>query len=228
MKVTINCLKKINLKPEIIVEVGARDCLETVTFAKIYQDAHIYSFECDPLIIEVCKKNISPYSNITLYQKAVSGHIGNLDFHVMPTDPGSSSAFIHNSIPQNVISVECTTLENEFDQIDLLWMDAQGSELNILKATNLKELKVIHTEIFFTHLYKNVPMYRDIKKYLNANGFYLYKFSSLGNTFADAIFINKETYKTPIPQWLIEAHFFITGRIIGKMKNIFNKFTKNK
>ena len=42
-----------------LIELGARDCSESVYFSKSLPNAKIYSFECNPDTLPICRKKIS-------------------------------------------------------------------------------------------------------------------------------------------------------------------------
>lgn len=222
--VVLNDLKRHSLLLNVMVEVGARDCKETIAFAQKNPKAMIHSFECNPVTLPECRERIKPYLNITLHEKAVTDYTGEVTFNVMPSDLGSSSILEHKEIMQNSITVPCITLKDAIvDKIDLLWIDAQGSELAILKGTELNNVSMIHSEVYFTAAYKNQPTYKEIRNYLNKNGFVLSRFSSMGRNFADAIFVSREYSKPGIPQFLKELIYTITERITGKLRVLKSK-----
>ncbi len=211
--------KNKQLSINTIVEIGARDCNETLLFNNAFPNAQIFSFECNPATLPVCKKNISGIKNIKLIEKAVSNKNETIKFYPIDQEktqtswvdgnPGASSAFkasdkynVEKYI-QTEITVEATTIENLYTQeqlssIDVLWMDIQGSELNALKGAvdKISDIKLIHTEVEFAEIYQNQPLFWDIKKYLVDNGFLLVKFTSFSTTSGDAVFINKRYTKS--------------------------------
>ena len=60
----------------IIFEVGARYCLDTLGFNKLLPKARIFAFECNPRTLPVCRTAVKNIKNITLIEKAVSDKIG--------------------------------------------------------------------------------------------------------------------------------------------------------
>ena len=42
----------------VILEVGARDCAETLDFHRAYPDAAIYAFECNPATLPLCRRAV--------------------------------------------------------------------------------------------------------------------------------------------------------------------------
>jgi len=79
------------------------------------------------------------------------------------------------------IDIETTTLdtfcENEgIDEIDFLQIDVQGADLDVLQggAKVIERCKVIQTEVEFSPLYANQPLFGDIDVYLRKQGFTLF------------------------------------------------------
>ena len=83
--------------------------------------------------------------------------------------------------------------QKNIKKINILWMDTQGAELLILEGLEEKinDIDIIHTEVEFIQMYKNQPLFNDIKSFLNKNNFLLIKFTSFSKFFGDAVFINK-------------------------------------
>lgn len=59
----------------------------------------------------------------------------------------------------------------KYPKIHILWIDARGAELSILKARGHLEIKLLHLEMFGKQLYENVPVYDEIDNYLKKEGF---------------------------------------------------------
>lgn len=197
----------------MIVEVGARDCEETVALAERFPAARVYTFECNPATLPLCRERVSDFKKITLIEKAVSDKDGSVTFFPIDQEktitpwpdgnPGASSLFkVSRNFPneiyiQNEISVPSVTLasfisEDSIGHIDLLWMDIQGAELMALKGAGKKisDISVIHLEVEFMAIYSGQPLMSDIKRFLNMNGFSLYAFTSFWRYFGDAVFVN--------------------------------------
>jgi FkbM family methyltransferase len=201
-----------------IVEIGANKCTESVAFAETYAAADVYSFECNPETIPVCKKTIGSQPRIHLIEKAVSDADGFLDFYPIDTqkavtphedgNPGASSLFKRNqhakgiaeTLPQKKITVESVTLkkfmrDTALTEIDILWLDAQGAELMILKglASDISKVKIIQCEVEFTEEYEGQPLYAEIRAFLEKNDFAFSGFSDEWYPHAaDALFIRRD------------------------------------
>jgi hypothetical protein len=119
-------------------------------------------------------------------------------------NPGASSLLKANpeypieKYVQNEITVPSTNLKTFLDErnipeVDILWLDAQGSELGILKGLKdrLKDVKIIKTEVLFKEQYFGAPLFDELEEWLDANGFRFVRFLEKYEWFGDAVFINK-------------------------------------
>jgi FkbM family methyltransferase len=180
--------------PEVIFDVGARDCKQSVEFAKQYPGARIFSFECNPQTLPICRREIASYPQIVLTEKAVNAHDGTCTFFpINPTktitswadgNPGASSLFRSNGTytieryVQDEITLPCTKLstvmkEHGLTKVDCIWMDLQGAELIALQSLEefLSTVQYIYTEVSHRPIYSGQVMFNDIEQFLTANGF---------------------------------------------------------
>lgn len=115
-----------------IIEIGARDCCETLRFKGLLPNAIIYTFECNPDTPPFCRKNVQELKNVYLIEKAVTNFNGIAKFHQIDTkktettwqdgNPGASSLLkasgnypVENYV-QNEIKVESITLKTFLQQ----------------------------------------------------------------------------------------------------------------
>lgn len=232
--------KIIKKENPIILEIGARDCRETVGFLEYFPNARIFSFECNPETLPICRENVSKYKNITLIEKAVTLKDGQIDFYQIDTEktetihpdgnPGASSVLEANPIYepekyiQKKITVDSVTLktfmtENHIERVDILWMDIQGAELDALKSAGklISNILSIHSEVEFFPIYKNQPMYKEIRHFLKSNGFGLKSFTSIGRYAGDAFFMKNSLIKSIIPESFKNAYFMFLQKIISSL-----------
>lgn len=200
-----------------VVEIGARDCNETLIFLDNYPMSNILTFECNPSTLPICRNKVKGKPRIKLIEKAVSDTNSTIKFYPIDKEktktawsdgnPGASSIFkASGKYPieeyvQKEIEVESVRLENVFekymiDKVDLLWMDIQGAELLALKGlgTRLKDIKIIHTEAEFLEIYNEQPLFDDIQKFISNNGFIFVGFTSKHEFACDAVFLNKDYF----------------------------------
>jgi FkbM family methyltransferase len=196
-----------------IVEVGARDCRETLGFRALFPQAAIYAFECNPATLPKCRAAVRDVPQVTLIEKAVSNRSGPVSFFAIDPErtvtgvadgnPGASSLlqasgkFKLETYVQNEIAVEATTLdefmrENGIAGIDLLWMDIQGAELMALQGlgSRLADVKLIHLETEFMEIYRGQPLFPELKRFLRQHGFDFMGFTTYSRHSADAVFAN--------------------------------------
>lgn len=194
-----------------IVEVGARDCSETLDFEAAFPQARIVAFECNPATLPTCRQNVLGRERVKLIEKAVSDRSGRVPFY--PTDPertvskhpggnpGASSLFRalpdypHETYVQNEITVETTTLAEvmraeAIEAIDILWMDVQGAELLALKGLGerIAAVGLIQVETEFIPIYQGQALFSDVHAFLRPHGFRLLGFTSYSRYTADAVY----------------------------------------
>lgn len=177
-----------------ILELGSRDGQVSIHLSRYFPTANIYAFECNPEAIKTCKEKLKGHNQVRLVEKAVSDTTGAVDFYAVNLQKspsknlGGSSMFIFNheypndDLYQEKISVESVKLgqwcaDNKIGEVDMIWMDLQGSELRALKGLGelIKHVKVIYTEVEFKPVYKEQPLFDDLHQYLSELNFRLHR-----------------------------------------------------
>lgn len=182
-----------------IVDIGSWHLEQSMEFSHLFPGAEIDAFEPVPSSFELCQWRIHALDDyrknkIRAHNIAISDKVGPIPFYLI--DPEKSSEpnaglcsmfkFIDglNGTPlgqnlvQKEISVQSDTLDNwaarnQVKEIDIMWMDAQGAELLVLKGADemLKNTKVIFTEVGIKPYYEGHTLKTDIDEYLTARGF---------------------------------------------------------
>ena len=195
----------------IIIDAGAFDGKESIELAKFWPHGKIHSFEPIPQVYQTLLTATQEQKNIKTYPIALSDKSGKAQMHVSewPDKPGVCSAsssllapkdhlkYSHIPFPKT-ITVPIITLDewaekNGVDHVDFLWLDMQGYELNMMKASPkiLKTVKAIVTEIEFVEAYTGQYLYWDIKKWLEQEGFEMIAINTSPLWFGDALFVRK-------------------------------------
>ena len=197
---TLSTLAQFLPSNPIIVEAGAFGGSDTLAISRQWPTATIHAFEPVPEIYDHLCANTQHNTHIHRYPYALSNHNGTATLYISekPTKPGiaSQAGSLHkpkerlNLSPMifpRTTTVQTVTLptwaaQNNVHQIDLLWLDTQGHELTILKATEafLPHVKVILTEVAFIESYENIPLYQDMVTWLDNQGF-----AHIGRDFQD-------------------------------------------
>ena len=192
----IHQLNLLKIDPKSILDIGSRDLDQAIEFRNAFQDAKILAFEPNPEQKDICQKKASLY-NIDFYSLAISKNDGIVEFNAVDPnckDPNIGASSIlnfsnelvqqsikrHSEMPVQTqkIKVESRNLDNFLNEkgivnIDVIWMDVQGLELEILKSSpkTISNTKLIHLESEFRTIYENQPLYPEIKQYLESIGF---------------------------------------------------------
>ena len=202
---------------KIIFEVGARYGDESIQLSNIYKNANIYSFECNPNTIHICKDRLNSYPNIMFQPLGLGDEEKKLPFFsYIKSNDGASSLlkridFQHTQKQTGIINI--TTIskfveEKNINTIDLLCMDVQGYELFVLKGAKdfLKSIRYIIMEepkpvINLKYLPKNMhskyigaPSSQEISCYLKENKFIEIERIN-ENDIEDNVMYKNESYK---------------------------------
>ena len=190
----IQFLSKLKIQPKIIFEVGARYGDETLKLAETFPDATIYSFECNPLTIDICKDKLKNKKNVIFINTALGDEESTKPFYsYIKNNDGCSSFLKRIDFEETQFytgDINITTLKNiindfNLETIDLLCMDTQGYELNILKGAehHINKIKyvimeepkqVINTEFLPKNMYSKyicAPTPIEIKAFMEQNNF---------------------------------------------------------
>lgn len=199
---------------KIIFEFGSRYGEDSTALAAAFPNAHIYTFECNPNTLEICRNECKRYQNITLTEKAVSNINKRVEFYPINKEltkttwgdgnQGASSLlqasgeypieeYIQDKILADAITLKSFMNQHAIKNINFLWMDIQGAELMALEGLDnyIEKVNIIYTEVEFMQIYKDQPLFSDIKKFLEEHCFKFAGFLSRSQFSGDAIFINE-------------------------------------
>ncbi len=167
-----------------ILDIGSLNGAESVFFAQLLPNCTVHSFDANPNACKSIKDNQKKYPNLFCHNLAISNIEDNVDFYLTAENIGASSllkpmlgtGYVGNSCSK--IKVKCTTVEkfckeNNISNIDLIWMDLQGNELNALKGIGnlLNNVKGICSEVGLIPYYEGHSLYNEIYNYLKTFGF---------------------------------------------------------
>lgn len=191
----------------IIVEAGAWDGNDTLEMGDIWPTGTIHTFEPVPSLNEILKERVKPFKNIHSYTYALSDKNGITQFYISSGTSTASSSLLapkehleaHPTVYFNqIIDVETITLDAwaekyNISRIDLLWLDIQGAELKVLKASPkiLKTVKAIYTEVSEREFYEKNSRYNDIKEWAEKNDFALAWEGTFPDYGGNVLFIKK-------------------------------------
>lgn len=175
----------------IILEAGAFNGTDTTLLSRYWPKGTVHAFEPVPEIFTLLTNNTSTLSNVIRHNVALSDVNGERTFYLSekPSAPGKpfpagslhepqdrlqwSPAVYNRTIIVPTITLDAWAHANGIDHIDFLWLDLQGHELSVLKAapTMLATVSVIYVEVQFVHAYKDQPLYKEVRAWIEDHGF---------------------------------------------------------
>ena len=195
---------------KVILDIGARDGLQSLEFNRWFPNAQIYTFEPTSKGFNFAKNITKDIDNIKVLNYAINSFTGLTKFYEVYTgNIGASSLLPISNHPrsrpnkQQEIEVNCIKLEewfkeNNINKVDIVWMDVQGAEDIVFNSFGevLQNVEAIATEATIQPLYEGSTFKNEIDSILtNFNCIDMTPEPS--NTEMDVIYLNKK-YDTNI------------------------------
>jgi len=176
-----------NRRP-VILDVGGNVGQSVEKFKTRFADSIIHSFEPSPLTFEKLKANCGKYTVVNTWNLGVGSSNTTLAFqeneHSVMSSFLSPSEFSYGNIVRTT-SVKVTTLDtfardHNIDFIHILKSDTQGYDYEVFKgASGLMEenrIALVYFEFIFSDMYKDLPSFHDVFRYLSERNFSLVTF----------------------------------------------------
>ncbi len=112
-------------------------------------------------------------------------------------------AYLKNETEIETITLDNFISKNSLDNLDFIKIDTQGSELDIFNGgkNSLKNVVKIICEVEFVPIYEDQPLFGDVNKFLNENGFMFNKFLGLSGRALKPLILNKDLNKASQHMW---------------------------
>lgn len=146
----------------VIFDCGANIGFATLFFKWMYPQSEIYAFEPDITTFRILKKNVEEngLKNIHLFNAALSNKNGKIDFFIDSERPGSLvMSTNHDRLPKDKIIIDAMSLssfieEKDFDVIDFVKMDIEGSEKEVIKEISDNDQMELITKLCIEYHHK--------------------------------------------------------------------------
>jgi FkbM family methyltransferase len=174
---------------------------------KIWPHATIHSFEPVPKIYKKLLDNTKGRKNIFTYPYALGSESGVSDIFISSGGSDASSSLLQpkehkidypdvhflESNQIKIITLDQWASDNQIPRVDFAWLDMQGYELSALKSgqTVLKKMQAVYTEVFLKELYKDAPLYAEIKLWFESQGFKVEIEEMASDSVGNVLFIRK-------------------------------------
>jgi FkbM family methyltransferase len=171
----------------VVVEAGAHIGRDTWKMAQRWPSSRIHAFEPVPSVYRQLKESTQKLPNVQTYPFALGTQEERRVMWISGgTQDGSSSLLepkehlidhpqvsFDEKITVDVIALDDWARENLISQIDLLWLDLQGAEMEALVGAReiLQTVTAIHAEVNLKDTYSGAVLYPELRTWLEARGF---------------------------------------------------------
>ena len=167
-----------------IVVVGCHDGTTIARYKELFPMSSIIGFEPNVTLARVARNALSQYAEITIYDFAISEYDKSAKLNLFSNDATSSFYDVQNYELFNepikgigYLDVQTKRLdslvseEKIWEEIDLLHIDTQGSDLSVLKSAQMLleigKIKMIRVEVEFQEMYRDQPLVWEVCQFLN-------------------------------------------------------------
>jgi len=202
-------------KKPLIFDVGANIGQSVDRFRDAFPKATIHSFEPSPTAYEKLKLHCKDLPDVTAWNYGVGA--SNTTLTLLENEHSFMSSFLspsrgcYGKIIQStnvkVITLDSFSEKQKIEHINILKSDTQGFDLEVFKGAGQlmdeNRIGLIYFEFIFSEMYKDLPSFYEVFKYLSDHNFALVAFYEshfqkelVGWT--DALLINRVFYQNRI------------------------------
>ena len=215
----------------VILDAGARYGLHP-TFESLKELAEFHLFEMDETECERLQKKYREQKNITVHPTALYSKQTTLEFQVNSHKALNSlneanldllkkrNHYVEEFQPTSEkISVETDTVDHLFEQkeIHLMKLDVEGAEIDVLEGSEKKlgsETIGIRSEVAFSRVYQNCPLFGDIFNHLDKRGYEFLSLDYNGKGSPSSAFTRNDRYgrlMTTDGLWILNEETLLSG-----------------
>jgi FkbM family methyltransferase len=163
-----------------IIDCGANIGMGVCFWKKMHPNSEIVAFEPDPEVFRALAKNVEPFSNVKIIDKALSDKVGKVGF--TSNSKLSGSLNMSKNLEKN-FEVDTILLSEYLDRkVDFLKIDIEGEEVKVLQEIQSKLYFVENIFIEYHSFLNQEQELSIILKLLEKNGFRYHLESETKNT----------------------------------------------
>lgn len=190
-----------------VLEAGAKLGTDTIQLSRLWPGVHVYAFEPIQELFEKTTENTKHCRNISLYPIALASTTGKATMYISEgQSQGSSSlrepkehlTYHPKTVFKRTIQVQTITIDDwaqkhGIDNIDFIWLDTQGTEFDILKASPriLQKVKALYLEVSLKEMYAGAALYSQVRSWVEGQGFDVVYEELLWEDMGNVLFVRK-------------------------------------
>ncbi len=195
----------------VIFDVGGNVGQTVKKFRNAFPDSTIHSFEPSPTTYEKLKAACQDLPGVSTWNVGVGSSVGTLPFQendypdmssfLAPSTLSWGSIVKTTEVP--VVTLDAFADEHGIPFVHLLKSDTQGYDFEVFKGASRlmseNRIALVYFEIIFSDMYKELPLFHDVFRYLWERNFVLVTFYKANFqkelvSWTDALFINRDYY----------------------------------
>ncbi len=191
----------------VVLDVGANEGQSVKAFKDVSPRCEIHSFEPSPSTHEKLVRRVNAYPDVFPNNLGVGSSCGMMRF--LENQRSTMSSFLEpdeaclgeivNELPVEVITLDSYCERKSVRYVNILKTDTQGYDFEVLKGARSlmvkNRIQMIFTEVIFSKMYRDLPDFDEVYRFLLDNNFKLvsfysfYYFDNLAS-WSDALFLN--------------------------------------
>lgn len=190
-----------NLKAPIVVDVGANVGVFSLYMKQMIPSALLYCYEPAPNALSLFHQNVLPFKDVVVHECGLSNTSGKAHIQLNASNTGQSSLVKGSHKLLGEVEIELRAgvsifSDNALDEIDILKIDTEGSEVAILQSLST-EGKLQHIK-FIVLEYHSESDRREIDQLLS--GFSVFGLSSHSLNLGQVKYIRNDLIGEPISE----------------------------
>lgn len=175
--------------PRVILDIGANLGQAATRYRAMYPYAEIFSFEPVPDSVKALRSRFAADEHFQAHQLAVSDNCSDVEMYLQFECQCNSllkpaEARKHkDTMTVRSITVDQFCHDNGIQRIDILKIDAEGSERAVLigaeEMFGKRAIRSVFIEVYFEPVYSGMALFTDLDTVLRNKGFGLYGLYSL-------------------------------------------------